>query len=196
MKHRLTITLVAAAVLVSGSYWAIKNNIGKSKNITAMTCKGENVYTANDYGKIRGNSFHSTASILITAEYYPWETDRTYSIEYKNGGNEFQGSTNDKSVGNAAAGDGVYVSQSVNQHNIHFFRQGRTTYNNPNWTKKEMHEHWRTSSYGYNLLINLITMEIKVSNSRSSLTMKDNSSTSSENNFYGECTVIQPNFKI
>jgi len=196
MKHRLKITLIGAAVLATSGYWAIKNNIGKFKDVTAITCKGENVYSSDRHGKFRENSFHSTASILVTAEYYPWQTDKTYSIDYKNGRNEFRGSTNDKSVGNAADGNGVYVSQSVNQHNIQFFLQGRSTYNNANWTEKESYEHWRTSSHGYNLMINLITMEIKVSNSSSSLTMKDNSSISSENNFYGNCTVTQPNFKV
>jgi len=196
MKPRLTIILIGITVLATSGYWAIKNNIGKSKDVTAIICKGEKVYAGDNYGRISGYSFQSTASVLVTAEYYPWQTNKTYSIDYKNGGTEFRGSTNDKSVGDAAAGDGVYVSQSVNQHDIQFFRQGRTTYNNPNWTKKEMNEHWRTSSYGYNLMLNLITMEIKVSDSRSSLAMKDKSGTSYENNFSGNCTITSLNAKI
>jgi hypothetical protein len=196
MKHRLTITLIGVAVLATSGYWAIKNNIGKSKHVTAIVCKGENVYSSARHEKFRENSFHSTASILVTAEYYPWETNKTYSIDYKNGGREFQGSTNDKSVGNADIGDGVYVSHSVNQHNIQFFRRARTTHNNDTWTKKETYENWRTSSSDFSLMINLITMEIKVSDNRSSLTMKENSSVSSEYTFQGNCTVTHPNFKI
>jgi hypothetical protein len=193
MKHRLTITLITTAILVSGGYWAIKNNIGKFKNVTAITCEGEIVYNV---GKIRGKSFPSTASILVTAEYYPWETNKTYTIDYKNENNVFQGSTNDKSVGNAAAGNGVYVSQSVDQHNIHFFRQGRSTYDNPDWTKKEMHERWMTSSYSRNLMINLVTMKIKFTDNHSHYTMKNNSSLSGESIFHGNCTITKPTFKI
>jgi hypothetical protein len=155
--------------------------------------------THAEHKKSWGHSFENTASVVITAEYYPWQTNKTYTIDYKIGGyHVLEGSTNGMPMtGNPFFGvDGKSAKLSVNQHEIKFVNFERTTIEDKNWTQSQMHEQWRTSSYRQDLTLNLVTLKIQSNDKFTSSTMKKYSGTRDETNFDGECTVIKPNFKI
>ena len=193
MKHRLTITLIATAVLVNGGYWAIKNNIGKSKDITMLRCDGQKMIEYAGHKKSHQYFLKSTASVVITAEYYPWQNNKTYTIDYNNSGHVLEWSTNRTTTVYPPlfGGDGKSARLSVNQHEIKFDSFERTTVDNKNWTKAQIHEQWRTFSHGQNLTLNLVTLEIQVADKFTSMTMKEYSGTRDETKFNGNCTVIQ-----
>ncbi len=180
MKLFVKLSLVSIISLALVGFTAVNYNIGKTKEGLSLVCNGSAV--RHGLSEESRYDYKKMSTIFIKTEYYPWEDNKTYSINFKESNVEFHLTTKEKSNGNDSQPNYLDNYYQINNLNIYFRRGYRNTFDNG--------EDWTLNSKIIIFDFNPVTLETSVKIYTGY--MSRNSERRSEYEFSGKCSAIKP----
>ena len=181
MKLLVKASLISIISLALVGFTAITHDIGKTKEVLSFVCNGA---TARHGLSEEHRYYHNeTSTIFIKTEYYPWENNKTYSIDFKESNVEFHLTTKEKSNGYSSQSNYLDNYYQINNLNIYFNRGWREIYDSG--------KTWILNSKIITFDFNPITLETKVKTETGYMSRPDNNDRRSYYEFRGKCSLAK-----